>query len=48
MLNIAATKEVFKNDDISSFGLIHSRDNIADGVTKRMLQASIKILFMKN
>ena len=44
MLDVAASREGFKNKDISNIGLVRSEHNIADGLTKQMAQGTIRNL----
>lgn len=41
MLEIAAAREAFGNDDISDIGLTSAVQNIADGLTKYISQAAL-------
>ena len=41
ILDIAAAKEGFESKDISDIGFVRSNCNLADGLTKRMKQASL-------
>lgn len=42
MLDISAAREGFKDKNISDIGFVRSSQNIADGFTKSMSQASIR------
>lgn len=42
MLDIAAAREGFRDKIISGIGFIRSSTNVADGLTKRMAQASLR------
>jgi len=41
MLDIAAAREGFKSKVISDIGFVRSSNNIADGLTKSMIQAAL-------
>eukprot|EP00171_Calliarthron_tuberculosum_P006992 IDg6992t1 len=46
MIDIAAAREAYKTREISNIGHVPSANNLADGLTKRMLQASLlKLLY---
>lgn len=44
MLDVAAAREGFKNQDISNIGLVRSESNVADGLTKQMAQATLRTI----
>ena len=46
MIDIAAARNAFKEEVISDIGLFRSADNIADGLTKEMQQASIRSMMV--
>jgi hypothetical protein len=41
MLDIACAQDAWTKQDISDIGFIRSAENIADGLTKQMKQASL-------
>ena len=47
MLDVAAGREQFRNMDVSDIGLVRSADNLADGLTKSMQQASLREVISK-